>query len=117
MSYIQEVKSKEDVKVSAMHRLFVAALLPLLLAIPAKAASTSDEAKTTTNRKGSTVSSHHAKTKKVSGYAPVNGLKMYYEVEGSGEPLVYIPPVFGFAGLKSFPTLTQSHKVITMDLQ
>jgi hypothetical protein len=25
------------------------------------------------------------------GYAPVNGLKMYYEIEGTGEPLVYIP--------------------------
>ena len=24
------------------------------------------------------------------GYAPVNGLKMYYEIHGSGEPLVLI---------------------------
>ena len=51
------------------------------------------------------------------GYAPVNGLRMYYEIEGSGNPLVYIPPVFGFAGMKSFPALAQSHSVITIDLQ
>lgn len=51
------------------------------------------------------------------GYAPVNGLKMYYEIEGTGDPLVYIPHVFGFAGLDSFPTLVQSHSVITADLQ
>ena len=56
-------------------------------------------------------------TEKQSGYAPVNGLKMYYEIEGTGKPLVYIPPAFGFAGMKSFPALVQSHSVITVDLQ
>ncbi len=29
--------------------------------------------------------------KKTNGYAPVNGLKMYYEIEGDGDPLVFIP--------------------------
>jgi pimeloyl-ACP methyl ester carboxylesterase len=42
---------------------------------------------------------------------------MYYEIEGSGDPLVFIPPAFGFAGLQSFPTLVQNHSVITVDLQ
>lgn len=56
-------------------------------------------------------------TGKISGYAPVNGLRMYYEIEGSGPPLVYIPPVFGYAGMKSFPTLIQGHSIITVDLQ
>jgi pimeloyl-ACP methyl ester carboxylesterase len=51
------------------------------------------------------------------GYAPVDGLKMYYEIEGGGNPLVYIPPAFGYAGLKSFPALVQNHSVITLDLQ
>lgn len=51
------------------------------------------------------------------GYAPVNGLKMYYEIEGTGDPLVFIPPVFGFAGMTTFPALVQSHSVITVDLQ
>jgi hypothetical protein len=49
------------------------------------------------------------------GYAPINGLKMYYEIEGTGDPLVHIPPAFGYAGLKSFPALIQGHSVITMD--
>jgi pimeloyl-ACP methyl ester carboxylesterase len=52
-----------------------------------------------------------------SGYAPVNGLEMYYEIAGAGDPLVYIPPAFGCAGMKSFPQLIARHSVITMDLQ
>jgi len=63
------------------------------------------------------VNSHNSKTKKVSGYAPINGLKMYYEIEGTGDPLVFIPPAFGFAGRESFPELVQNHSVITVDLQ
>ncbi|MDA8140644.1 MAG: alpha/beta hydrolase [Desulfobacteraceae bacterium] len=62
------------------------------------------------------MNSRHHKTK-IQGYAPVNGLKMYYEMEGTGEPLVYIPPAFGFAGLISFPALIQNHSVISVDLQ
>lgn len=42
---------------------------------------------------------------------------MYYEIEGTGDPLVFIPPAFGFAGMKSFPSLVQNHSVITVDLQ
>ena len=57
------------------------------------------------------------KTKETCGYAPINGLKMYYEIEGAGDPLIYIPPVFGCAGLKSFPALVENHSVITVDLQ
>jgi pimeloyl-ACP methyl ester carboxylesterase len=54
---------------------------------------------------------------KAHGYAPVNGLQMYYEIDGTGEPLVYIPPAFGYAGLTSSPTLVERHSVITVDLQ
>lgn len=50
-------------------------------------------------------------------YAPVNGLKMYYETEGSGDPLVSIPPAFGYAGLKRYPALMESRTVIAVDLQ
>jgi pimeloyl-ACP methyl ester carboxylesterase len=57
------------------------------------------------------------KTKEIHGYAPVNGLNMYYEIDGTGDPLVYLPPAFGFAGLKSFPALVRSHSVITVDFQ
>ena len=34
-------------------------------------------------------------TTEAHGYAPVNGLKMYYEIEGAGDPLIFIPPAFG----------------------
>jgi len=54
---------------------------------------------------------------RIAGYAPVNGLTMYYEIEGEGDPLVYVPPAFGCVGTKSFPALTDSHSVIAMDLQ
>jgi len=57
------------------------------------------------------------KTAAKQGYAPVNGLKMYYEIEGSGDPLACIPPAFGYAGLNSYPALVESHTVITVDLQ
>jgi pimeloyl-ACP methyl ester carboxylesterase len=52
-----------------------------------------------------------------SGYARVNGLNMYYEIEGTGDPLVYLPPALACAGLKSFPALVQNHTVITVDFQ
>jgi|HubBroStandDraft_6_1064221.scaffolds.fasta_scaffold48840_5 pimeloyl-ACP methyl ester carboxylesterase len=51
------------------------------------------------------------------GYAPINGLKMYYEIEGTGDPLVFIPPAFGVAGMKTFPAFVQSRAVVTVDLQ
>lgn len=57
------------------------------------------------------------KTTATQGYAPVNGLKMYYEIEGTGDPLVCIPPAFGHAGVNPYPALVQSHTVITVDLQ
>jgi pimeloyl-ACP methyl ester carboxylesterase len=56
-------------------------------------------------------------TPKAHGYASVNGLKMYYEMEGTGDPLVCIPPAFGYAGLNRYPALIESHTVITVDLQ
>jgi pimeloyl-ACP methyl ester carboxylesterase len=56
-------------------------------------------------------------TTKTCGYAPVNDLKVYYEIEGTGGPLVSIPPAFGYAGVNPYPALVQSHTVITVDLQ
>jgi len=53
------------------------------------------------------------------GYAPVNGLDLYYEIHGSGAPLILLHGGFGatgmFAGL--LPTLTASRQVIAVDLQ
>jgi pimeloyl-ACP methyl ester carboxylesterase len=42
---------------------------------------------------------------------------MYYQIEGAGDPLVFIHPALGFAGLESFPTLAERHSLITLDLQ
>lgn len=63
------------------------------------------------------MSANKGATTKTHGYAPVNDLKMYYEIEGTGDPLVYLPPAFGFAGLKSFPALAQNHSLIAVDFQ
>jgi pimeloyl-ACP methyl ester carboxylesterase len=53
--------------------------------------------------------------KKKTGYAPVNGLKMYYEITGEGKPAVYIHPIVSHCGL--IPGLTGNRQWIAMDLQ
>jgi pimeloyl-ACP methyl ester carboxylesterase len=56
----------------------------------------------------------------VSGYAPVNGLRMYYEIHGSGTPLVLIHGG-GSTAYTSFGRVidefAKSHKVIAVDMQ
>lgn len=54
---------------------------------------------------------------KESGYAPVNGLDMYYEITGEGKPLVYIPAAFAFSGITEFPELAKRWRVVQVDLQ
>src|SRR5690242_11657662 len=53
-------------------------------------------------------------------YATVNGLKMYYEIHGSGQPLVLIHG--GGSTIKStfgriLPDLAKTHRVIAVELQ
>ena len=38
-------------------------------------------------------------------FARVNGLELYYEIDGTGKPLVYLLPAHGHAGLKAFPAI------------
>jgi pimeloyl-ACP methyl ester carboxylesterase len=56
-----------------------------------------------------------------SGYAPVNGLQMYYEIHGTGGvPLLVIHGAFGNTGLfggELVPTLAETRTVIVMDQQ
>jgi pimeloyl-ACP methyl ester carboxylesterase len=52
---------------------------------------------------------------KVTGYAAVNGLNMYYEVTGQGEPAVYVHPLVSHVGLAK--RLTSNRKWIAPDLQ
>jgi len=54
---------------------------------------------------------------KQSGYAPVNGLRLYYEIEGAGDPLVYVGMGFSVAGVTRLTALTSRRKVISLDLQ
>src|SRR6516225_9585895 len=100
MSYIREFMGSGEVQTSRIRR-----------------ANAVAQAETQTESKGTIVHTRNGDSQKIHGYALVNGLNMYYEIEGTGDPLVYIPPAFGFAGLKSFPALVQSHSVITVDLQ
>ena len=61
-----------------------------------------------------------AQQQPTTGYAPVNGLKMYYEVHGSGDPVVLLHGAFmtitnnwpGWIG-----ELSKSRKVIAVELQ
>jgi pimeloyl-ACP methyl ester carboxylesterase len=55
----------------------------------------------------------------VTGYAQVNGLELYYEIHGSGEPLVMLhggmTTIGDFAAL--IPALAQTHQVIAYERQ
>jgi len=54
------------------------------------------------------------------GYAQVNGLKMYYEVYGSGKPLVLLHGAFNSINLafsQLIPALSKTRQVIAVELQ
>ena len=53
------------------------------------------------------------------GYAPVNGLSMYYEIYGTGQPLILLHGGFGLTSMfgEVLPLLAQSRQVIAVDLQ
>ncbi|PYS92375.1 MAG: alpha/beta hydrolase [Acidobacteria bacterium] len=61
-----------------------------------------------------------AQQKPVTGYAPVNGLKMYYEIHGSGEPVVMLHGAF-MAITDDWSVwiseLAKTRKVIAIDMQ
>ena len=54
-------------------------------------------------------------TKTKGEYAPVNGLKMYYEIHGTGQPLVLLHGSFVWG--TNYPTLSQGRQVIVVDMQ
>jgi pimeloyl-ACP methyl ester carboxylesterase len=60
-----------------------------------------------------------ATTAPQTGYAPVNGLQMYYEIHGAGEPLVLLHGAFGAIDLWGpiLTTLAETHQVIAVELQ
>jgi pimeloyl-ACP methyl ester carboxylesterase len=55
-----------------------------------------------------------------SGYAPVNGLQMYYEIHGTGDPLVLLHGAFSAIGTsfgRLLPGLARSRQVIGLEMQ
>ena len=58
--------------------------------------------------------------KPTTGYAPVNGLKMYYEVHGSGDPVVLLHGSFSTITRHWTPwigELSKTRKVIALEMQ
>lgn len=58
--------------------------------------------------------------KPVTGFAPVNGLKMYYEIHGSGEPVLLLHGAFmAISGewKDLVDELAKTHKVIAVEMQ
>jgi len=55
----------------------------------------------------------------LTGYAPVNGLQMYYEVHGQGQPLVMLHGAYMFTGGMEplLSELAKTHQVIAFDFQ
>ena len=75
-----------------------------------------------TNSKDRSMSekSEARQVKQDSGYAPVNGLKMYYEIHGEGMPLVLIHgggSTIQTSFSRILPLLAQYYKVIAVELQ
>jgi pimeloyl-ACP methyl ester carboxylesterase len=54
-----------------------------------------------------------------SGYAPVNGLQMYYEIHGTGEPLLLLHGAYGTIDMWGpiLETLAEDHQVIAAEAQ
>jgi pimeloyl-ACP methyl ester carboxylesterase len=60
------------------------------------------------------------KTLVSSGYAPVNGLKMYYEIHGAGKPVVLLHGSYMNIDMNYGPLITKlapTHKVIALEMQ
>jgi pimeloyl-ACP methyl ester carboxylesterase len=61
-----------------------------------------------------------AQTAPQTGFAPVNGLQMYYEIHGSGHPLVLLHGGFGTIETEfgpMLPILAETRQVIAVELQ
>jgi pimeloyl-ACP methyl ester carboxylesterase len=60
-----------------------------------------------------------ARTPGTGGYAPVNGLNMYYEIHGTGRPLVLLHGAYMTIDMfgELLPTLAETRRVIAVELQ
>jgi pimeloyl-ACP methyl ester carboxylesterase len=87
-----------------------AAALSVLSALPKTAAAAQTQAK-----EGTTMTTNRPQ----SGYAPVNGIELYYELHGEGKPLVLLHGGFGSIEMfgQALTDLAKSRQVIGVDLQ
>ena len=87
--------------------------------ITAAVAALPKAANAATNTQEGTTAMTTPANRPASGYAPVNGVEVYYEIHGSGKPLVLLHG--GFGALEMFgPVLTalaEKRQVIGVDLQ
>src|SRR5438445_4918303 len=69
----------------------------------------------------STIEHSNERSKDAKGsYASVNGLEMYYEIHGTGEPLVLLHGALSAIGSsfgRLLPTLAETRQVIAIDQQ
>ena len=74
----------------------------------------------TTERENMSHEPETATTPIHTGYAPVNGLQMYYEIHGTGQPLVLLHGAFSAIGTSFgalLPGLARTRQVIGVELQ
>ena len=66
-----------------------------------------------------TMATPTTRTTPQSGYAPVNGLQMYYEIHGRGEPLVLLHSSFSTIEMWGpfLASLAETHQVIAVEFQ
>jgi pimeloyl-ACP methyl ester carboxylesterase len=94
------------------------AVLAAALVTGFEARQTPDDPKTDpTGKNNSPVARKGAATKMDTQgkYASVNGLKMYYEIHGTGKPLVLLHGAFGWGNV--YPGLAKGRQVIAVELQ
>src|ERR1700759_1967123 len=60
-----------------------------------------------------------AQGKPTTGYAPVNGIKIYYEIHGSGDPMVLLHGALMTIAIETewIPELAKTRKVIAVEMQ
>src|SRR5437868_14798476 len=97
-----------------MRRAFIVTATATAVALAARATAFARQ-DATTHRLGVEM----ARSVPQTGYAPVNGLNMYYEIHGTGEPLVVLHGSFMTIELmgKLVPELARSRQVIAVEFQ
>lgn len=99
-----------------LRRVIPFALCALALAPVTAGAQDAADARDNLNR----MQSYEELSPDSTGYAPVNGLEMYYEVYGEGEPLILLHGAYGTIGNNFgafIPALSEDRQVIGVELQ